>query len=89
MKNEIYSQHLKQTPGIQNRLLSAFDYSKKNLIMSVLQPTVKTPSIVVDYTKIDLEVPTTSIHALDQIEFHRQNCCVTSSKNRRKEISTP
>ena len=25
-----------------------------------------------DYKKIDLEVPTESIHALDQIEFHRK-----------------
>ena len=40
--------------------------------MSVLQPTVKTPKTVVDYKKVDLEVPTESIHALDQIEFHRK-----------------
>ena len=33
IKNEIYSQYLKQTPSVQNRLLSAFDYSNKNLIM--------------------------------------------------------
>ena len=29
IKNEIYSQYLKQTPNIQKILLSAFDYSKK------------------------------------------------------------
>ena len=29
IKNEIYSQYLKQTPGIQNRLLSAFYYSNR------------------------------------------------------------
>ena len=41
--------------------------------MSVLQPTVKTPKTVADYKKIDLKVPTESIHALDKIEFHRQS----------------
>ena len=30
IKNDIYSQYLKQTPSVQNRLLSAFDYSNKN-----------------------------------------------------------
>ena len=40
--------------------------------MSVLQPTVKIPKTVVDYKNIDLEVQTKKIHALDQIEFHRQ-----------------
>ena len=30
IKNEIYSQYLKQTPNIQKRLLSAFDYKNKN-----------------------------------------------------------
>ena len=71
IKNEIYFQHLKQTPSVQNKLLSAFDYSNKNLTMLVLQPTVKTPKIVADYKKVDLEVQTEKIHALDQIEFHR------------------
>ena len=41
--------------------------------MSVLQPIVKIPKTVADYKKIDLEVPTESIHALDKIEFHRQS----------------
>ena len=58
IKNEIYSQYLKQTPDVQNKLLSAFNYSNKNLIMSVLQPIVKTPKTVADYKKVDLEVPT-------------------------------
>ena len=40
--------------------------------MSVLQPTVKIPKTVADYKKIDLEVPTESIHALDKIELHTQ-----------------
>ena len=57
-KNDIYSQYLKKTLGIQNRILSAFDYSIKKLIMSVLQPTMKTPKTVADYKKVDLEVPT-------------------------------
>ena len=56
IKNDIYSQYLKQTPSVQNRLLSAFDYSNKNLIMSVLQPTLKIPKTVADYKKIDFEV---------------------------------
>ena len=73
IKNDIYSQYLKQTPSIQNRLLSAFDYSNKKLIMSVLQPTVKIPKTVADYKNIDLEVEIKKIHALDQIEFHRQS----------------
>ena len=38
----------------------------------MLQPTVKTPKTVADYKKVDLEVPTESIHPLDQIEFHRK-----------------
>ena len=67
IKNEIYSQYLKQTKGVQNQLLSIFDYSNKKLIMSVLQPTVNTLKTVADYNKVDLEVPTESIHALDQI----------------------
>ena len=58
IKNEIYSQYLKQTPGIQNILLSSFDYSNKNFIISLLQPIVKTPKTVEDYKKFDLEVPT-------------------------------
>ena len=41
--------------------------------MSVLQPTLKTPKTVADYKKVDIEVPIESIHALDQIEFHRQS----------------
>ena len=58
IKNEIYSQYLKQTPSVQNRILSAFDYSNKKLIMAVLQPGVKTPKTIADYKKVDLEVPT-------------------------------
>jgi len=73
IKTEIYSQFLQQTPSIQNKLLSAFDYSNKKLIMSVLQPIVKTPKIVADYKKVDIEVPIDSIHELDQIEFHRKS----------------
>ena len=41
--------------------------------MSVPQPTVKTPKKIADYKKVDLEVPTKIIHALDQIEFHRKS----------------
>ena len=36
IKSEIYSQFLKKKPGNQNRLLTAFDYSKKKMIMSFL-----------------------------------------------------
>ena len=72
IKNNIYSQYLKQTPNVQNRLLSTFDYSNQKLIMSVLQPTVKTPKAVANYKKNDLEVQIDKIHALEQIEFHRQ-----------------
>ena len=57
IKNEIYSQYLKQTPNIQNRLLSAFDYRNKKLPMTVLQPTVPTPKTTSDYKKVDFEVP--------------------------------
>ena len=53
-------------------ILSAFDYSNKKLIMSVLQPTVKSPKTTKNDKKVDLEVQTDKIHALDQIEFHRQ-----------------
>ena len=72
IKNEIYSQYLKQTPSIQNRLLSAFDYRKKKMLMTVLQPTVPTPKSSSDYKNIDFEVPFQDIHPLDQIEFHKQ-----------------
>ena len=64
---------MKQTPGIQNRLLSAFYYSNKKFIFSVLQPIAKTRRTVAYYKKVDLEVPTESIHALDQIEFHKKS----------------
>ena len=73
IKNEIYSQYLKQTPGIQNRLLSAFDYKNKKLLMTVLQPAVPTPKITTDCKKVDFEVPVQGIHPLDQIEFHKQS----------------
>ena len=72
IKNNIYSQYLKQTPSVQNRLLSAFDYSNQNLIMLVLQPIVKSPKKMEYYEEVDFEVQTDKIHALDQIEFHRQ-----------------
>ena len=39
----------------------------------MLQPTVKTPKIVTDYKKVDLEVQTEKIHTLNQIKFHRQS----------------
>ena len=71
IKYNIYSQYLKQTPSVQKRLLSAFGYSNQKLIMSVLQPTFKSPKTMADYKKVDLEVHTDKIHALDQIEFHR------------------
>ena len=34
---------------------------------------MKTTKIVADYKKVDIEVQTKKIHALDQIEFHRQS----------------
>ena len=58
IKIEIYSQLLKQKPGNQNRLLSAFDYSSNKMIMSFLQPTTSTPKTTADYKKVDLEVDT-------------------------------
>ena len=36
IKNEIYSQYLKQTLSIQNRLLFSFDYKNKKMLMTVL-----------------------------------------------------
>ena len=57
LKNEIYSQYLKQTLGNQNRLLSTFDYTNNKLLMTMLQPTVPKPTIVVDYKKVEFEVP--------------------------------
>lgn len=73
IKNEIYSQYLKQTTWIQNRLLLAFDYKNKNFLMSVLQLTVQTPKTTTDYKKVDFEVPVQGIHPLDQIEFHKKS----------------
>ena len=58
IKIEIYSQFLKQKPGNQNRLLSAFDYSSNKMMMSFLQPTTLAPKTVSDYKKVDLEVNT-------------------------------
>ena len=73
IKNEIYSQYLKQTPGNQNRLFLAFDYTNKKLIMSILQPRVKIPKTTADYKKVEFEVPVENIHPLDQIEFHNKS----------------
>ena len=72
IKNEIYSQYLKQTPSIQNRLLLAFDYKNKKMLMTVLQPTAPTPRTSSDYKKVDFEVPIQDIHPLDQIQFHKK-----------------
>ena len=87
IKNEIYSQYLKQTLGVQNRLLSAFDCKKKKFLMSILQPTVKTPKTATDYKKVDFEVPVQEIHPLDQIEFHKQGSEMLYSTMTTKEMS--
>ena len=73
LKNEIYSQYLKQTLGNQKRLLSSFHYANKKLLMTMLQPTIPKPTIAVDYKKVNFEVPVERIHPLDQIEFHKQS----------------
>ena len=65
IKTKIYSQFLKQKPGNQNRLLSAFDYSSNKMMMSFLQPTTSAPKIVANYKNVDLEVDTDNIHEMD------------------------
>ena len=72
IKTEIYSQYLKQTPGIQNRLLTASEYNNKKKKMTFLQPTAQTPKSSSDYKKTNFEVLAQEIHPLDQIEFHKQ-----------------
>lgn len=87
IKTEIYSQFLKQKPGNQNRLLSAFDYSNNKMMMSFLQPTTSAPKTVSDYKKVDLEVDTDNIHELDQIEFQRHTSEMLYSVVATKEMS--
>ena len=75
---------MKQKPGNQNIFLSAFDYSTKKLIMSVLQPTVSVPKTVADYKKVDMEVATKKIHELDQIESHTKTSEMLYSQSQQK-----
>ena len=68
----MYSQYLKKTPGIQNKLLSAFEYKNKKMQMSFLRPTVQKNKTSSYYKKIEFEVPVQDIHPLDKIEFHKK-----------------
>ena len=72
LKVVTYVQYWKQTPGDQNRLLSAFDYKTKKMQMTFLQPTVKHPKSSTDYKNTSYEVQAKDIHPIDQIEFHKQ-----------------
>ena len=67
IKNEVYSQLLKENPGNKDRLLTTFDYSTNNMIMSFLKPTITDPKSIAYHTKIEVEVINNTIHELDQL----------------------
>ena len=88
IKNEVYSQFLKEKPGNKDRFLTAFDYSTNKMIMSFLKTTVADPKSVSDYTKIDVEVDADTMHELEQIEFHRSTTEMIYSEVVTKTMST-
>lgn len=70
LKASTYSEFWKETATTQHRFLSIFDTEKGQL--SFLEPTVPTPISAEDYKASIFSVDTNKVHAIDQIDLHKQ-----------------
>jgi len=72
IKIQLYNHLLKMAPSNQQRLMSAFDVSEGNMIMSHFTPTTLQPQSSSDYLRTNLEIMAKDIHPMDKIELHKQ-----------------
>jgi len=72
LKATTYSEFWKKTTTTQHRLLSTLDTKKGQFQLTFLEPTLPVPKSAEDYKSLIFCFDNKKVHAIDQIDLHKQ-----------------
>jgi len=72
LKASTYSELWKYTATAQHRFLSTFDKENGKFQLDFLEPTIPSPKSAEDYKASIFYVDSKNVHAIDQIDLHKQ-----------------